>query len=88
MEMFFPRTLPFIQILIQEQVLFPACFQIIFAGIIFPFPRSMIGIGKLPAGILFPQATGQTTYHFLTDRQQIITVYIKLPAVRIICIVE
>lgn len=54
----------------------------------FPFPRSMIGIGKLPAGILFPQATSQTTYHFLTDRQQIITVYIKLPAVRIVCIVE
>lgn len=88
MEMFFPRTLPFIQILIQERdLLYPACL-IISAGIIFPFPRSMIGIGKLPAGILFPQATGQTTYHFLTDRQQIIAVYIKLPAVRIVCIVE
>lgn len=86
----FSSDFTFIQIPIQERVLIisPTCFRQFLPVYFLILQKKYTGSETLPAWILFPQTAGQATHHFLTDRQQIIAVYVKLPAVRIVGIVE
>lgn len=65
----FLRTFPSIQVIAQRQSLISPW---VVSNPYRHFPLFYIGkyieIKKLPVWILFPQTTGETSYHFLTDR--------------------